>query len=150
MDMTTPPLYRPRDLLNLPADYTVDQARHHYHILLRRYTASDTHTRTVRRLIKDAYRRLPPPQSVVAPPRPQRSTASRPRVQSRSFQSSYVRTSRNGESVEYGESRATNERGESVRRSMGRVNDEWVNPELARHALSAQQHRSRNLQRISR
>jgi hypothetical protein len=61
-----------------------------------------------------------------------------------------VRTSRNGESVEYGESRATNERGESVRRSMGRVNDEWVNPELARHALRAQQHRSRQLQRISR
>ena len=150
--MATPPLYRPRDLLGLPADYTPDQARQHYRTLLRRYSASDTHTRTVRRLIKDAYNRLQPHTTgaVVAPRGAERAPSSRPGVQSRSFQSSYVRTSRNGESVEYGESRATNERGESVRRAMGRVNDEWVNPELARHALGAQQRGSRYLQRISR
>ena len=127
----------------------MDQARQHCRALLQRYTARDAHTRTVRRLVKNAYHRLlpPPPQASSTPHRTPSTTA--PRVQSRSFQSSYVRTSRNGESVEYGESRAINERGESVRRSIGRVNDEWVNPELARHAISAQQRRSRQLQRLS-
>ncbi len=52
--MATPPLYLPRNLLGLPENYTTDQARRHYRALVQRYTANDAHTRTVRRLLRDA------------------------------------------------------------------------------------------------